>query len=53
MPVIINISTYKFTPLDDLPARKARLLALSLEVGLKGTILLSPEGINIFGAGTR
>jgi UPF0176 protein len=52
---IINISTYKFTPLGDLdlPAQKARLLALALEVGLKGTILLSTEGINIFVAGTR
>ena len=53
VPVIINISTYKFTPLADLPALKERLLALSLKVGLKGTILLSPEGINIFVAGTR
>ena len=53
MPVIINISTYKFTPLGDLPDLKARLLELSLNVGLKGTILLSPEGINIFVAGTR
>ena len=53
MPVIINISTYKFTPLGDLPALKERLLELSLKVGLKGTILLSPEGINIFVAGTR
>ena len=53
MPVIINISTYKFTPLDDLPALRARLLELCLKVGLKGTILLSPEGINIFVAGTR
>ncbi len=53
MPVIINISTYKFTPLGDLPALKTRLLELSLRVGLKGTILLSEEGINIFVAGTR
>jgi UPF0176 protein len=53
VPVIINISTYKFTPLADLPALKTRLLELSLKVGLKGTILLSPEGINIFVAGTR
>jgi len=50
---IINISTYKFTPLGDLPPLKRRLLELSLQVGLKGTILLSEEGINIFVAGTR
>jgi UPF0176 protein len=53
VPVIINISTYKFTPLGDLSALKTRLLELSLRVGLKGTILLSEEGINIFVAGTR
>ena len=53
MPAVINISTYKFTPLGDLPALKTRLLELSLKVGLKGTILLSPEGVNIFVAGTR
>ena len=53
VPVVINISTYKFIPLGDLPALKARLLELSLNVGLKGTILLSPEGINIFVACTR
>jgi len=53
VPDIINISTYKFTPLGDLPALKTRLLELSLKVGLKGTLLLSEEGINIFVAGTR
>jgi UPF0176 protein len=53
VPGYINISVYKFTPLGDLPALKERLLTLSKAGGLRGTILLSPEGINLFVAGTR
>ena len=53
MAPYINFSVYKFTPLADLPGLKARLLALSQAGGLRGTILLSPEGINLFVAGTR
>ena len=53
MSAFINISTYKFTPLDGLPALRERFLAVSRAAGLKGTILLSPEGINLFVAGTR
>ena len=51
MPPITNISVYKFTPLHDLEALRARLRDLSTAAGLKGTILLSPEGINLFVAG--
>lgn len=46
-----NISCYKFTPLDGLPALRERLLAFCKERSLKGTILLAPEGINLFIAG--
>ncbi len=53
MPDFVNLSVYKFTPLADLPALRERLLALTTAAGLKGTILLSPEGINLFVAGTR
>lgn len=53
MPDIINLSAYKFTPLDDLPARREQLLQVCRAEGLKGTILLSPEGINLFVAGRR
>lgn len=49
----INIAAYKFVELDDLAARKSKLLPLCKTLGLKGTILLSREGINIFLAGTR
>ncbi|HWA25798.1 MAG TPA: sulfurtransferase [Lacunisphaera sp.] len=53
MPAIINLSAYKFTPLGELPAWKDRLQATAKAGGLKGTILLSPEGINLFVAGER
>lgn len=53
MSAVLNISTYKFTPLDDLPALRERLLTLTRQCALRGTILLSAEGINVFVAGTR
>lgn len=53
MSSFINFSAYKFTPLGDLPALKERLLAFTKERSLRGTILLSPEGINFFVAGVR
>ena len=46
-----NISCYKFTPLADLKPLRARLLESCRTWGLKGTILLSAEGINLFVAG--
>lgn len=48
-----NLSAYKFTPLGDLPALREHLRGLCRAGGLKGTILLSPEGIDIFAAGLR
>ena len=53
MSLFINFSAYKFTPLEDLPELKERLLAVTKSRGLRGTILLSPEGINFFVAGPR
>ena len=49
----INIAAYKFVDLDDLTKRKSELLPFCKSLGLKGTILLSREGINLFLAGTR
>lgn len=40
------ISAYQFTPLQQLPLLRERLLALATRLGLKGTVLLAPEGIN-------
>jgi UPF0176 protein len=48
---ILNIAAYKFLPLADLRALRSRLQALCKDADLKGTILLSPEGINLFVAG--
>jgi UPF0176 protein len=50
---IINIAAYKFVALSELRSLRARLLMLCRSWGLKGTILLSAEGINLFVAGTR
>lgn len=51
MPGIVNISTYCFAPLSDLKSLREELASSCREWGLKGTILLSPEGINLFVAG--
>ena len=48
---IVNIAAYKFVGLDDLPSRREHLLARCRALALKGTILLAPEGINLFLAG--
>jgi UPF0176 protein len=53
MPAFINLSVYKFTPLGNLPELRQRLLSLAQDRSLKGTILLSSEGINLFVAGRR
>src|SRR5260221_5868354 len=53
MPSITNIAAYKFAALNDLKSLRQRLLAQCREWGLKGTILLSTEGINLFVAGVR
>jgi predicted sulfurtransferase len=47
------ISTYRFVPLSDLKNLRAHLLAQCKQWKLKGTILLSTEGINLFVAGTE
>lgn len=48
---ILNIAGYKFIALSELPELSARLQAECDRLGLKGTILLSPEGINMSLAG--
>lgn len=49
----LNLSAYKFTPFEaeELPALRARWLDVARAQGLRGTILLSTEGINLFVAG--
>ncbi len=50
---IVNLSAYKFVSLDDLPALRDHLHQHCEALALKGTILLAPEGINLFLAGDR
>ena len=49
----VNIATYKFVRLDNLKERRRSLRKQCVRWGLKGTILLSTEGINLFVAGQR
>jgi RluA family pseudouridine synthase len=51
MTKIVNLAAYKFVTLAELRSLRARLLALCQSWELKGTILLSAEGINLFVAG--
>lgn len=51
MPAVVNIAAYQFVPLTNLPALRERLLGRCKAWGLRGTILLSIEGINLFVAG--
>ena len=51
MTQIINIAAYKFVGLADLERRKAEVMSQAQALALKGTILLTPEGINLFLAG--
>ena len=48
---ILNISTYKFVDIDDPEGLRETWLARALDEGLKGTILLAHEGVNLFLAG--
>ncbi len=50
---IVNIAAYKFITFDDTVEQRPRFQAICAELALKGTILLSPEGINLFLAGSR
>ncbi|HKT57775.1 MAG TPA: sulfurtransferase [Microbacterium sp.] len=51
MPAILNISAYLFTHLADAATLKPALRERAVAAGLKGTILLAEEGINLFLAG--
>jgi UPF0176 protein len=50
---VLNLSCYKFAPLAGLEELRTSLQEVAKVQGLKGTILLAPEGINFFLAGTR
>lgn len=50
---VLNISFYKFLPLQDLPFLRSKLRSDCLRLHLKGTLILSPEGVNGFIAGSE
>ncbi|MES2832664.1 MAG: sulfurtransferase [Pseudomonadota bacterium] len=50
---IVNIAAYKFISLDAGEPMRQAFLERCTDLALKGTILLAPEGINLFLAGTR
>ena len=49
----VNIAAYKFITFDDTAEKRPAFRARCEELHLKGTILLTPEGINLFLAGLR
>ena len=53
MPTVTNISAYRFAPLRNLKSLRDQLITECKQWRLKGTILLSTEGINLFVAGDR
>lgn len=48
---ILNIAAYRFVRLDGLPQLRDRIRAQGKSLGLKGTVLIAGEGINLFLAG--
>ena len=50
---ITNIAGYRFVAIDDVARLQAVLRSVCADVGLKGTVLLAPEGINFFLAGRQ
>lgn len=51
--MVVNIAGYRFVDLPDRDELRQPMLDVCLEAGLKGTVLLSPNGINFFLAGTE
>jgi UPF0176 protein len=49
----LNIAAYKFIALNELPTLRTVLKARCMEHDLLGTILISPEGINLMLVGTE
>lgn len=50
---IINLAAYKFVSIPDPNAWRPRVKARCQELGVMGSILFSPEGINLFVAGEQ
>jgi UPF0176 protein len=50
---IVNLAAYRFVTLNAIQAWRPLVAERCAALGLRGTILLAPEGINLFVAGTR
>ncbi len=53
MQTVLNVSGYAFVELDDTAALRAHLHTQAQALGLKGTVILASEGINIALAGAE
>jgi UPF0176 protein len=51
--VYVNIAAYKFITLTELEILRPQYQDITQRLSLKGTVLLTPEGINMFLSGTR
>lgn len=51
MASVLNISAYLFTRIDDPHALREALRTRAVDAGLRGTVILAEEGINLFLAG--
>lgn len=49
---VSNVAAYLFVPLENLEDLRTRILARAQAAELRGTVLLAPEGINLFLAGS-
>jgi UPF0176 protein len=51
VPPVLNVAAYRFVDIDDPGLLRERLLTSAHAAGLLGTVLIAPEGINLFLAG--
>jgi len=49
--LILNIAAYRFVKIENVEAKIEALISKGESIGVRGTILLSPEGINVMLAG--
>ena len=47
----LNLAAYLFTDLDDLSTLRGEIRVAGAELSMRGTVLLAPEGINVFVCG--
>jgi len=52
VPEVLNAAAYRFVDIDDPAALREHLIASASAAELLGTVLIAPEGLNLFVAGT-